>query len=62
MSDSASPGRKTTPPAKPIGISGFHQPDLVIRKPPYREGSMDYQKHPSLVGDKRVPYHVQDET
>ena len=56
------PGRKTTAPAHPIGIGGFNQPPLPITaKPVYRPGAMDYQKCPSLVNGKPVPYHVQDE-
>ena len=59
MSEST-PGRKTTPAAKPIGIDLLNQPTLVPRKAVYRKGSMDYQKCQSLVNGKQVPYHVQD--
>ena len=60
MSEST-PGRKTTPAAKPIGIDLLNQPVLVPRKPTYRPGAMDYQKCPSIVGGREVPYHVQDQ-
>jgi len=56
----STPGRKTTPAAKPIGIDLLNQPVLVPRKPTYRLGAMDYQRCNSLVNGKPVPYHVQD--
>jgi hypothetical protein len=56
----SSPGRKTTPPARPIGIDLLTQPTLVPTKATYRPGAMDYQKCPSIVHGKEVPYHVQD--
>ena len=55
------PSRKTTPAAMPIGIGSFKQPPLVQDKPVYRPGSMNYQKCPSIVNGREVPYHVQDE-
>lgn len=56
----ATPGRKTTPAARPYGIT-----ESKVNTPPrhvvHRPGALDYQKHPSRIGDRLVPYHVQDE-
>lgn len=55
------PGSKTTPAARPRGVAPNTPLPQERVKHVYREGAFDYQRCPSRVGDRRVPYHVQDE-